>query len=799
MNASIQAKVFKVARNAAPINGAQVTPAVAAKPSKDAGKAAPVAAAPPVTQQTEELIIEFSIPLSALVLSKNCNLDFGSCFLDKTSGEKKPKLEVFSKAIIANRVKLYGRLFGDNDLSEYTAGCQLLQWETPLIEKLSSAWGLHLVEVQDGKKEKVPPTEQELRNRYIDNVYRMSLGDQSDLIDYSLIIMESNILGPETDSIWNSTVGSAKIYYEQKLAAAVPLSVDIRKYDGLWTLKWDPNNNYTSPYAFLHRTHLRAIHRQFLLGNDKRWIAKLTRTPLKDPSLNTEGEPLSLEASLSLTELCQVDVVTATFQVPLRANDPPKEDDVTDPELQEEPTAASSSANDSCPILQIKAKLTGPIKSSSSFPSTADRVADSLTQKGVTAPAASGNTRNVLSELHAEIAAVVKEVAQEYISLYPTAPQASSSAESAPNGAAASAVLGNNIPVTAMIGGETEMEQRKANFLHHLSSSGLYHALKEKLKPKIQRVVREKYGVRGRALGTAAAGGSLNSALTTSNEEASMDQLLGELYVYLVKESNTVLNQLYHSTMIARDEKELEQVSVPANDDETESSRQIFQRLLSLAADAELDGRPDDAEQFHLERVQLVAHAVDLGKDSECVFSAYAELGQFLLRRSAGKWKSSTVGENNEPEEEENEMLSISGESRFHVAKAREALELAVAAASGRDYEWKARMLLICLLIEGGTSAGIDRAEAHIQKAIQMEIKSARIRGYGTRGGSSEFADGLSVDNFEGYDSDEISPAQPLLYVALSLLSLQRGRALSARKALKLATRYLITVNYLFT
>ena len=36
--------------------------------------------------------------------------------------------------------------------------------------------------------------------------------------------------------------------------------------------------------------------------------------------------------------------------------------------------------------------------------------------------------------------------------------------------------------------------------MHYLSTNGVYHNLKESLKPKIQRVVRSRFGVRGQAL-----------------------------------------------------------------------------------------------------------------------------------------------------------------------------------------------------------------------------------------------------------------------------------------------------------
>ena len=45
------------------------------------------------------------------------------------------------------------------------------------------------------------------------------------------------------------------------------------------------------------------------------------------------------------------------------------------------------------------------------------------------------------------------------------------------------------------------MAERKMQFMHYLSTSGVYHSFKERLKPKIQRVARARYGARGQALG----------------------------------------------------------------------------------------------------------------------------------------------------------------------------------------------------------------------------------------------------------------------------------------------------------
>ena len=48
----------------------------------------------------------------------------------------------------------------------------------------------------------------------------------------------------------------------------------------------------------------------------------------------------------------------------------------------------------------------------------------------------------------------------------------------------------HTIAVSQSEGGLEAMNERKINFLHYLSTSGVYHDFKEKLKPKLQRAAR---------------------------------------------------------------------------------------------------------------------------------------------------------------------------------------------------------------------------------------------------------------------------------------------------------------------
>ena len=55
---------------------------------------------------------------------------------------------------------------------------------------------------------------------------------------------------------------------------------------------------------------------------------------------------------------------------------------------------------------------------------------------------------------------------------------------------------------------------------------------------------------------------------------------------------------------------------------------QAVDRLLRQADDAEADQRIAAAEQFHLERVQLLGHTPALGSEAACVHDVYAKLGE---------------------------------------------------------------------------------------------------------------------------------------------------------------------------
>merc|ERR1711871_645528 len=112
---------------------------------------------------------------------------------------------------------------------------------------------------------------------------------------------------------------------------------------------------------------------------------------------------------------------------------------------------------------------------------------------------AKGASRDVMRDFKGEIQTLITKVAQEYIAMFPLSDQEASD------------------EAVDSVDRTNEMKERRAKFMYQISSSGVYHLLKERLKPRVQRVIRERCGARGRALGMA---GNANSGGYDSADDA---------------------------------------------------------------------------------------------------------------------------------------------------------------------------------------------------------------------------------------------------------------------------------------
>lgn len=382
---------------------------------------------------------------------------------------------------------------------------------------------------------------------------------------------------------------------------------------------------------------------------------------------------------------------------------------------------------------------------------------------------APNTNRDVLSELRAEISATIEKIGQEYVSLYPEPTQ------SMPALVAAANSTSDPTSQTSPRGsGAQTQEERKAEFLEFLLANGIFHDLKESLKPKVQLLIRERYGSRGRAMGRSQALGTVDInrgdadkfQVTQEITEASVETLLSELYVFLVKECSLVLNSMFTDTIIERDVAELEKNALV--DDEAETPAQTVQRLLHQAVDAAASGAYDVASAVHLERMQIINHSPAMGPDVEVVHGAHAAYGEFLLQQSASVLAS--VGTS--PPEVQAVLLD---KAQSLLGKARSALH---AAYQVKPSAWQVGLLYAGILVE------LDQPEQ--AEVVLREVLGTQLAGAG-KGASYDLQ---SFAEFDGYDSDALCPVDPMCYSVLAAMFHLQGDALKARKALLLANRW---------
>ncbi len=365
--------------------------------------------------------------------------------------------------------------------------------------------------------------------------------------------------------------------------------------------------------------------------------------------------------------------------------------------------------------------------------------------------------KDAVGLLRDEISAAIERVAQEYLSLYPIAASADLRANS-------SSSPTNEDPAAAA----KHQEGRKAEFLNYLAANGIFHELKERLKGSVQQIIRNNYSSRGRALGRSAElrAMDVNDPSATSGEQLSDDRVesvLGELYVFLMKECSAVLNSLFSETVVDRQVGELERNA--RVDDEDETVLQQLTKLSNQADDAAADLRFEASEMIHLECIHLVNRHACLGSNASVVHSVYARYGEFLLGYSAALLTSPSTS----PE------ASVENRSKDLILRAREALSTAVDADGSA---WRVALLYAGVLVE------CDQQE--LAEVALLQVLSVQLSGKDKSGG--KFALG-SFSALDGYESDRLVPADPQCYSALAALFSLQSLPLKCRKALRLANR----------
>lgn len=511
-----------------------------------------------------------------------------------------------------------------------------------------------------------------------------------------------------------------------------------------------------SPVLFMNRK----VARQFtLLLFENPSSAYLPVTLKKTPVaqfMDVEGGVQTITGRLSLQRITNTGVTRAALNAAL--------------DLQEGDTKLTARMTLSAPLLPTSAleKLTAETEKEqrARAKGKSDIAEGILSKKSVSS---ADNNRDVLKELRAEISATIEKIGQEYVSLYPeptqSMPTLVAAANSTSDPTTQTSPRGNNVQT---------QEERKAEFLDFLMNNGIFHELKESLKPKVQLLIRDRYGNRGRALGKGQALGTVDLnrgnadkfQVTQEITEASVETLLSELYVFLLKECSLVLNSMFSDTIIERDVSELEKTALV--DDEAETQEQLVQRLLAQAIDAAANGSYDIANALHLERMQIINHSPSMGPNTDIVHAAHAAYGEFLLQQSASVLAS--VGT---AAAEVQGMLLDKAQSLL--GKARSALSSAYAV---NPFAWRVGLLYAGILVELDQQ---EQAEVVLREVLGTQLADS------TKG---KVYDLRSFQEFDGYDSDALCPVDPMCYSVLAAMFNLQGDALKARKALLLANRY---------
>lgn len=633
----------------------------------------------------------------------------------------------------------------------------------------------------------MPPTAAELRGKYLENISRM-VDSQSKYVSYKLSIGKDAALSdnnnespPPTDGADENgdsksssqsllpmlALEGGKIEFNSTVAADVPTEEDIRARGDLWTITWS-----ASPSIFMHRSDARKLVASQKTGESGLGLVlpvTLTKVPTSE-GMASEGSEMSCTGWINISDILTPGTTLANATIT----------DIKggDFDLPDVTCTASFQASLEVNVPLVPASAATDLSNALSQGKggkVPQRPSQITSKKNV---GTENLNRDVVEELRDELAKIIRLIAAEYVTQYPA-----------------------TVPVSEG-GGGVSLSEKRADFMHYLSSNGIYHSFKEQLKPRIQRIVRDKFGARGKALGkdqlgnSAANTGSVTGAvaamgggeeeegregngLSESHDSSSsssleaarkMDLLLGELYVFLVKECNFVLNSIYTRTVVDRDTLEIEKSATI--DDETETPVQTFNRLLLQANDSEAAGRMVAAEQAHLERVQLLSQKTVLGTDHAITHDAYARYGEFLLRlASATLLQTAGLAVGEEGGELPAEAAALVSAAGQHVARAREALTLAVKV---RESEWKVSLLLACVLIEADQP---ELAEPLLLSSINTQLKKA------DRGGKLQ-----SLDEFDGYETDKLTgPVDPTCYCVLAALYSLLNKPLNTRKSLRLA------------
>ena len=196
-----------------------------------------------------------------------------------------------------------------------------------------------------------------------------------------------------------------------------------------------------------------------------------------------------------------------------------------------------------------------------------------------------------------------------------------------------------------------------------------------------------------------------------------------------------------------------------------------------MANNAEADERSWVAEQYHLERIQMVKNYPLFKTLPAYNHSAYKEFGEFMQRRAS--WtvlqaKSAATTLVTGMKRLNPDVLYE--DAQYFTSRARQALELAVEI---NPYEHKSVLLLTSILLE---SEEYEKAYQLITSLMNKLLNQADRAIFS-----------FNMDEFDGYHTDDLVNNQtvidPMCWVILAIIFKIRGNALGARKAILMANK----------
>ncbi|RYH22216.1 hypothetical protein EON65_19570 [archaeon] len=644
----------------------------------------------------EEILVLLSIPMSNLFTAQGNSITVEQPIDQYTSANSVVLAGPVHTSVVPSGTVFALRAFTDNELSAYTLGSKVVRWQGALLTSPPPAWSLHAADVVDPKA-KVQPTAADLRAKYFENIIKL-VETQTKVASYTCEIGSINQTRPEeqagegeensvSDYVLRTftplTLTEGRVQFDSDKARAVPAEEDIRVNTDTWSISWK-----TSDCFFLHRSVAKKLVSMISSDPSHSYLPlTIKKTPFPEFT-SAEGGEVFATGLVDISPIISPGKAVIELHVGSLVGD----------QMEECNTHLTLSFTSNEPLRPVS-----ELSKLASAPATASMLKPKV-------PLAADN-KDALQELRDEISKAIEYIAQEYVSQYPAATN-SDQAE----------------------------EEKKTAFLQYLLASGIFHDLQEKIRPRVVSLIADKYGVRGRALGKSELVMQMDIE-QDANYKTQLQNILSELYVFLLKECNVVLNSMFTQTMI---QKQRNEVTNPARlDDEEESDLQKLYRLYRQATDRAADGR--DAEDLHLERLQLIDHNLALYNDKQLVHDVYLQYAHFLLAQATKDFEQYLV----------------------YLKKAREVLLVAMRQVP----VWSTLLLYACILVE------CDQAESAEQTL--HTLLNNQLTGYSLG----------AFDDMSGYDTDGLCPVPPRVYCVLASLFAMQKKSLLCNKALRLANR----------